>query len=356
MARKAQRKKATPKRTAAKKAAPRRKAAARKSGPLALKFGCGTYDRLEALWTGDVKPKGIALSVTRIDYPRKLFDLMDKGQFDLAEYGMTGLVENASVGDDRFVALPVFPSKMFRHGYIYVNRRAGIREPKDLAGRRIGVPSISQTAAIWQRGQLAHDYGVDLSGVTWVTGAIDRPGPLLAGLTAPALHVPTRIEVNNSKTKSLDDLLAAGEIDAILGANRAPSLGKNPDVVRLFPDYAAEERAYYKRTGIQPIMHGVVVKRRVYDRNPAIAQHLYDAFEASKQKALEHLRPWGAQPIMLPWMEAELDEVDALFGGDPCSYGLEPNRKIVATLIDYMLEQGFIKTKPRVDDMFVPVN
>ena len=356
MARKAPRKKAAPRRTApAKKSAAKRPTAARKSGPLTLKFGCGSYDRLEALWTGDVKPKGIALSVTRIDYPRRLFDLMDRGKFDVAEYGMTGLVENAAVGDDRFAALPVFPSKMFRHGYIYVNRRAGIRDPHDLAGRRIGVPSISQTAAIWQRGQLAHDYGVDLSGVTWVTGAIDRPGPLLAGLTAPKLHVPTKIEVNTSKYKSLDDLLVAGEIDAILGANRAPSIGKNPDIVRLFPDYAAEERAYYKRTGIQPIMHGVVVKRRIYDKNPAIARNLYDAFEAAKRKALEHLRPWGAQPIMLPWMEAELDEVDALFGGDPCAYGLGANRKIIDTLIDYMAEQGFIQTKPRVDDMFVPV-
>jgi 4,5-dihydroxyphthalate decarboxylase len=346
MARKAR--KAAPKRKPAKK----RAAAKRKSGPLKLRFGCGTYDRLEALWTGEVKVKGVDLAVTRIDAPRHLFDLVDQGKFDAGEYGMTGLVVNAAEGDDRFVCIPVFPSKMFRHGYIYLNRRSGIREPKDLAGRRIGVPNITQTAAIWQRGQLAHDYGVDLSEVTWVTGAIDRPGPLGGGVFTPELHVATKIEVNRAQ-KSLDDLLVAGEIDAIMGANRAPSLGKNPDIVRLFPDYAREEREYYRRTGIQPIMHGVVLKRRMAERNPGLAQSLYRACEEAKEKALAHLRPWGAQPIMLPWMEAELDEVDELFGGDPCAYGVEKNRKIISTLIDYMQEQGFIKTKPRVDDMFV---
>jgi len=353
MAKKA-RKTAPKRKVAAKTTKAKRKPAPRKAAALRLKFGCGSYDRLEALWTGAVKPKGIDLAVTRIDAPRHLFDLMDQGKFDVAEYGMTGLVVNAATGDDHFVAIPVFPSKMFRHGYIYVNRRKGVREPKDLAGRRIGVPNITQTAAIWQRGQLAHDYGADLSGVTWVTGAIDRPGPLGAGIFTPALHVTTKME-KAPPNKSLDDLLVAGEIDAILGANRAPSLGKNPDIVRLFPDYAREEREYYKRTGVQPIMHGVVVKRRLYEKNPGIAASLYRAFVEAKEKALAHLRPWGAQPIMLPWMEAELDEIDELFGGDPCSYGVEPNRKAISTLIDYMYEQGFIAKKPRVDDMFVPV-
>jgi 4,5-dihydroxyphthalate decarboxylase len=349
MARKSR--KAAPKRQLAKK----RAAAKPKSKALKVRFGCGSYDRLEALWTGDVKVKGVDLAVTRIDAPRHLFDLVDQGKFDAGEYGMTGLVVNAAEGDDRFVCIPVFPSKMFRHGYIYVNRRKNINEPKDLAGRRIGVPNITQTAAIWQRGQLAHDYGVDLSGVTWVTGAIDRPGPLGGGVFTPELHVPTKIEVNRAQ-KSLDDLLVAGEIDAIMGANRAPSLGKNPDIVRLFPNYAREERDYYRRTGVQPIMHGVVIKRRMAEKNKWLAQSLYRACEEAKAKALAHLRPWGAQPIMLPWMEAELDEIDDLFGGDPCAYGVEKNRKIIATLIDYMQEQGFIKTKPRVDDMFVDVS
>ncbi len=151
-------------------------------------------------------------------------------------------------------------------------------------------------------------------------------------------------------------MLASGEVDAAISA-RTPKvfIDGHPDIVRLFPDYAAEERAYYKRTGIHPIMHGVVIKRRLVERNPGLPAALYRACEQAKAQALAHLRPWGAQPLMLPWMEAELDEIDALFGGDPCAYGLAPNRKTIATLIDYMHEQGFIATKPRVDDMFVAV-
>jgi 4,5-dihydroxyphthalate decarboxylase len=321
---------------------------------LALRFGCGSYDRMEALWTGEAAPEGIALEVSKVDVPRQLFDQVDQGKFDAGEYGMTGIVENAAKGDKRFAAIPAFPSKMFRHGYIYVNRRSGIREPKDLAGRRIGVPSISQTAAIWIRGHLEHDYGADLSRVLWITGAADRPGPLTATIIPPKLHVPTRIEPA-PPGKSLDDLLVAGEIDALLGANRAPSLGRNPDIVRLFPDYRRVERDYYRRTGIHPMMHAVVVRRDIYDANPWVAASLFRACEAAKRIALDKLRPFGASRSLLPWAEQEMDEVDELFGGDPYSYGIEPNRAALAALIDYMAEQGFIARKPAVEELFVDV-
>lgn len=326
-----------------------------KPSKLKLTFGCGSYDRMEALWTGEVAPAGIELAVTRLDFPRRLFDMVEKGKVDAGEYGMTQLVINAALGETPFAAIPAFPSKMFRHGYIYVNRRSGIREPKDLAGRRIGSPTLTQTAAIWQRGILTHDYGADLSGVTWVTGAIDHPGPLVAGIGTPSLRVATKAERAPSG-KSLDDLLVEGRIDAIIGANRAPSLGKNPDIVRLFTEYAAEERAYFNRTGIQPIMHAVVVKRSIYEKNSWVAASLYRACEAAKNRAIDAMRPWGAQKVMLPWVEEAMDEVDEMFGGDPCAYGLDANRKTLETLVGYMYEQGFIDEKPRVDDMFVPVD
>ena len=190
--------------------------------------------------------------------------------------------------------------------------------------------------------------------MTWVTGAIDRPGPLGAHVDQPKLHVPTKIETA-PPDKSLDDLLVEGRIDAIIGANRAPSLGKNPDIVRLFPDYGAEERAYYKRTGVQPIMHCVVVQRRLYQKNPWVAKSLYDACETAKRKALEAMQPWGAHKVMLPWVEESMDELDEIFGGDPYAYGIEANRRTLETLVQYMYEQGFIARKPAVEDMFVPV-
>src|SRR5688572_23950181 len=126
-----------------------------------LTLGTGPYDRMEALWTGEVKPKGIELSVERVEQPHELFDMvLDEGKFDVAEFGVSSTIVHAVTGDRSFAHLPVFPSKMFRHSYVFVNRRAGITGPKDLAGRRIGVPTYGQVAVMWIRGHLMHDYGV----------------------------------------------------------------------------------------------------------------------------------------------------------------------------------------------------
>jgi 4,5-dihydroxyphthalate decarboxylase len=320
-----------------------------------LTLGTGPYDRIEALWTGEVKPRRIELTVERVEQPHELFDMvLDEGKFDVAEFGVSSTIVHAVTGDRSFVHLPVFPSKMFRHSYAFVNRKAGIREPKDLAGRRIGVPIYGQVAAMWIRGHLMHDYGVDMSAVTWVTGAIHRPGPHGSGLRPEKLYKPVRVE-KAPPDKSLEALLLEGGIDAIIGAARPPSFGKHPDMVRLFPDFRAEEKAFFKRTGIHPIMHDVVIRRAAYDANPWIAESLYAAFEEAKKRADRKLRYGGAQRVMLPWLAADMEEIDELFGDNPWSYGLEANRKTISTLIDYMFEQGVIEKKPTVDELFVTV-
>ena len=341
------------KRTRAKVTA--RKRAVRKASDLKLSFGCGPYDRMEALWTGEVKPEGIDLAFTRVEVPHRLFDMvLDEGLFDAAEFGISTSIAQAAKGEGGFAAIPVFPSKMFRHSYIFVNRRAGIREPKDLEGRRIGVPIYTQVAAIWIRGHLAREFGVDLSGVTWVQGAIDRPGPHGSGLRRPELHKPFTIE-NSPAGRSLDSMLVAGEIDALIGATRPPSLGRHPDVVRLFSDYRAVERDFYARTGIHPIMHDVVVRQAIHDKHPWAAASLYRACEAARARAIEKLHYGGAQRVMLPWLASEVEETDALFGDKLWSYGIEANRKTIETLIDLMFDQGVIANKVRVEDVFVPI-
>jgi len=363
MAKKAKpiKRKAAPKRSQAKRAQSKKKIAARRAAParatkeLKLSFGCGPYDRMGALWTGEVKPKGIALQFTRVEQPHALFDMvLDEGMFDAAEFGISTTIAHAESGNDEFVHLPVFPSKMFRHSYIFINRRGPIREPKDLAGRRIGCPTYPQVAAIWCRGHLMHEYGVDLSGVTWVQGSIDHAGGHGSGKRPAQLHKPVKIE-KAPPDKSLQQLLIDGAIDAIVGASRPSMFGKHPDLVRIFADSRKEEQEFYKRTGIHPIMHDVVIRRGVYDKNPWIAESLYQACEEAKAKADKKLRYGGAQRVMLPWLAADVEEIDALFGSNPWAYGVEPNRKTLATLIDYMQEQGVIATKPKVDDLFVKV-
>jgi 4,5-dihydroxyphthalate decarboxylase len=349
-------------RTAAKrsraKPTARRTVARRKAqtaSEVALSFGCGPYDRMEALWTGEVKPKGVALSVTRVEQPHKLFDMvLDEGLFDAAEFGVSASIVQAANGDDSFVSIPVFPSKMFRHSYIFVNRRGPVREPKDLAGRRIGCPTYGQVAAIWCRGHLAHEYGVDLANVTWVQGSIDHAGGHGSGLRKARLHKPVKIE-RAPADKSLQQLLIEGAIDAIVGASRPSLFGKHPDLARLFPDYRQVEQAFYRSTGIHPIMHDVAIRRRVYDKNPWIAQSLYRACEEAKALADRKLRYGGAQRVMLPWLAADMEEIDALFGDSPWAYGLEPNRKTLETLVQFMVEQGVIAKPVRLEDVFVPV-
>ena len=319
-----------------------------------LTFASGLYDRMQPLYTGEVIPEGFELDFRVVEWSREIFDRMaGKQEFDAAEFSSSELISRMSAGNCPFVAIPAFPSRMFRHGFICINRRSGIKGPKDLAGRRIGTPLYTQTAAIWLRGQLEHDYGVDLSGVTWVQGAINLAGAHGEPSVLPPVRA-ARIEINNSG-KSLSALLEEGQIDAILGSNLPDALGRNPDVQRLFPDFPQVEREYYKRTGIFPIMHLVVIRRDVYQANPRVAASLYKALDESKKLALQRMRHLGALRYMLPWLPQHLEQIDEVFGSDPWPYGIEPNRPTLQALVTYMAEQGIIAKPMAIEDIFVPV-
>ena len=203
---------------------------------LKLNFACGNYDRMDALKSGEVAPEGIDLEFVGIDAPREIFDrMMGENAFDVSELSSSEFISMTAAGDRRFVAIPVFPSKAFRHGFFCINRNAGIATPKDLEGKRIGVPLYTQTAAVWCRGHLAEDYGVDLSTVEWVQGAVEKVGTH-GTPSAPPLLKPANI-VQNETGRSLSDMLADGEIDALLGSRLPDSLRTHPDVVRLFPRF-----------------------------------------------------------------------------------------------------------------------
>jgi 4,5-dihydroxyphthalate decarboxylase len=318
---------------------------------LRLTFACGLYDRVLPLYRGDVTPEGVDLDFLAIDDPRQVFDRMGKGDFDVSEMSSSEYVAATAAGTSKLVAVPVFVSRLFRHGFIFVNRRAGITAPKDLEGKRIGVSAYTQTAAVWIRGFLAHDHGVDFSTVRWLQGPMNGGGghPRL-----PKLARPIDIALNETG-KPLGDLLAAGELDAVLGALVPDSFGTHPDVVRLFADFHATEKDYYKRTHIFPIMHLIAIQRDVYKRNPEIAQSLYDAFTESKAQAIARMREVGALAYMTPWLADHIREMDEVFGPDAWPYGIAPNRPTLNALVAYMAEQGVIARAPNVDSLFVPV-
>ena len=317
-----------------------------------LTFACGLYDRVLPLYTGEIKPTGFDLNFLAINSPREVFDRMGGSQeFDASEFSISEFIAGLSAGTTPFVALPFFPSRVFRHSMITINKRSGIKSPKDLEGKRVGVPLYTQTAAIFIRGMLQHDHGVDLSKIHWVQGALNHVGTH-GQPSAPPLLQKLDMEIADPK-KSLSDLIDKGEIDAITATNLPVSMKRNPDVVRLFPNYREIERDYFKRTGIFPIMHLVAMRRATHEKYPYAASSLYEALKLSRQRAWALTRETGALRYMLPWMTADLDEIDDVFGGDPWPDGVEPNRKTLEALVAYMHEQHMIAKRIPIEDIFV---
>jgi 4,5-dihydroxyphthalate decarboxylase len=247
------------------------------------------------------------------------------------------------------VGLPVFPSRSFRHGFIFVNAHAGIREPRDLSGKRLAATEYQQTAAVWIRGFLRDEYGVRAEDCTWYEGGLEgyRPERLAVEMAGPVRVQRIRPDQN------LDAMLQAGEVDALLGASVPPSFRQGvPHVQRLFPDYRAAERDYFARTGYFPIMHMVVVRRAIYEQHLWVARALYDAFAAAKARALARLGEVGSLAISLPWLLPDWEEVQALFGGDAFPYGLSRNRATLEYLLGLSRADGLSARAVPVEELF----
>jgi 4,5-dihydroxyphthalate decarboxylase len=318
-----------------------------------LTFACGLYDRMLPLYTGEVPVEGVDFKFLVEDNPRIIFDNMAaRQQYGASEFSSSEFVSRFVGGQNPFVALPVFASRVFRHSFIFINKKH-IKSPKEIAGKRIGVPLYTMTAAVFIRGLLSDEHAIDFANTEWVEGAINEA----KGHGNPTI-LPTARKLSisaNKSGKSLSQLLEEGEIQAIIGTDAPVAFGRNPDIVRLYPDYRAAEMDYYRRTKIFPIMHLVVIRRDLHEKNPAVAQNLYQAFERAKDVMLKKIRYRGTLRYMLPWMHAEIDDIDKVFGGDPWPYGVEPNRPTLEALVRYLAEQGIIAKAPKVDELFVPV-
>ncbi|KAF4549209.1 Hypothetical protein D9617_23g006240 [Elsinoe fawcettii] len=320
---------------------------------LPLTFASAPYDRFISLLLEETRPNGISLRFLPIDHPRDVFDrFVTTSDFDLAELSASEYITLHASGDKRFVALPVFPSRAFRHSFIAVNGDR-IKTPKDLEGKRIGVQHYTMTAAVWQRGILKNDYGVDLSGVTWIEGKMEGPGSHgKPGSLPPPAGV--KLEKNEDTARSLSDLLRDGDVDATISADPPACLGQG-NVRRLWPDFKSEEKAFYKRTGVFPIMHLVAIRREVWEKNTWIATSLFEAFEKSKEMARKRMESTSALRYMLPWLPEALDDIKETFGADCWPYGVEPNRKTLEALVLYLHEQGLIDRKIPLEELFATV-
>ncbi|TAK06624.1 ABC transporter substrate-binding protein [bacterium] len=258
-----------------------------------------------------------------------------------------------SRGSSPFVAIPVFPSRFFRHSCIFINTDSGIQKPQDFKGKKVGAPEYSITAAVWIRGMLQDDYGVKTHEMQWWVGGQEETGRK----ERVALKLPPEIKVTPiADDKTLNGMLESGEIDALISA-RAPSsfVKGSPKIRRLFPNYKEVEMDYYKRTKIFPIMHVLVIRRALYEQHPWVARSLYKAFSEAKERAIgAMLKITNTHAATLPWLFAEVEELKSLFGADWWPYGIEANRHVLETLIRYMQEQGLIERPVKVEELFAP--
>jgi 4,5-dihydroxyphthalate decarboxylase len=317
---------------------------------LRLTFACWDYDRMRALADGTVRPDGIDLVYLTQPVEETFFRMLRYREFDACEMSLSSYV--ASLGQDSpaFIAIPAFPSRFFRHSCIFVSAKSGIRKPEELKGRRIGVPEYQMTAPVWIRGILSDEYGVKVTDVEHFSGGEEQPGRD----EKIKLSLPGNIRLKPIPAdKTLSRMLADGELDALVTARAPSSFHKEPDKVRrLFPDYVEKEKEYYRRTKIFPIMHTVVLRRDVYEKNPWVAQSLYKACVTSKAKAYELYDQTAALPAMLPWSVAHVEEARREMGADWWPYGLAPNRQALDTFLRYHHEQGLSRRRFAADELF----
>src|SRR5205823_4042545 len=290
---------------------------------LRLTMACWNYDRTRALQDGRVQVDGVDLNYMPLTIEETFFRMLRHHEFDVAEMSLSSYTLSLFSENPPFIAIPIFPSRFFRHSCIYVHEGAGIREPKDLMGKRIGNPEYQMTAPVWIRGILSDEYGVPVTSATYLGGGEEEPGRP----EKLPLKLPPEIQVRSIPLdRTLSAMIVSGEIDALY-ATRAPSTFKTaPDRVRrLFENYPAAEREYFRKTKIFPIMHVILIRRDVYEKNPWVAQSLYKAFTLAQREAYEDLRETAALKVMLPWLVWHTEETEQMLGRDFWPYGLEPN-------------------------------
>lgn len=319
---------------------------------LRLTMACWNYDRTRALLEHRVPIDGIELNYLSLPVEETFFRMLRHREFDIAEMSLSSYTLSLFRENPPFVAIPVFPSRFFRHSCIYIHAAGSIREPKDLAGKRIGNPEYQMTAAVWIRGILSDEYGVPVTTGNYFSGGEEEPGRP----EKLALSLPPQFRVEPIPAgKTLSRMIASGEIDALYTA-RAPSTfaDGSGQVRRLFPNYAEVEREYYLRTKIFPIMHVIVIRREVYEQNRWIAQSLLKAFLAAQRDVYADLHETAALKFMLPWLLPHVEETEKLMGRDFWPYGLEPNEHTLSTFLRYSFEQGLSKRQLTPRELFAP--
>lgn len=320
---------------------------------LGLSIATLPYDHICDLVTESVRFEGIDPLWLDLPVEEILQRFVGRREWDVSEISMAQYASLVAAGDHSLTAIPVFPARMFRHSAIYVRTGAHIARPVDLAGRRVGVPEWAQTAGVYARGVLTHEYGVALGDVRWVQAGINEPGRL----EHVAVDLPEGVDVERRPGHSLNDLLCHGEVDAVISA-RPPRAFTDGDarVARLFAEPQRVEQEYALRTGVFPIMHTVAVRRDVVDRHPWVPTELFKGFSRARDNSVARLMSRTVSLVPMPWARESADEAWDAVGdrNDPWPYGVGANATTLATFLDWAFEQGVCQRRLDPSDLFWP--
>lgn len=317
---------------------------------LTISLACCDYDRTRALFDGRVEIEGCEVIATALEPEEAFHRAFKYREFDISELSLSSYTLQVSRGENPYVAIPAFVSRLFRHSGIYIRTDRGIQRPQDLKGKHIGLPEYQITANVWIRGVLKDEYGVDTREVHWRNGGVEDAG---REERAP-LKLPPEIDLKPiPKDKTLSAMLAAGELDGMIGA-RAPSsfLRGAPHVWRLFPDFRTVEQEYFRRTKIFPIMHVIGIRKSLVEAHPWLAVNVLKAFMKAKDLCWYELGQIGHLFTSLPWGVAEFDATKKLMGNDYWSYGIEHNRHVLEAFMRYHHEQGLSARPLKVEELF----
>ena len=309
----------------------------------------GAYDRTVALVDGRVRPRGVELTYLPMPIEEVFWRAFRHHEFDAAELSLGYYLTLRSYGDDNYVAIPVFPSRFFRHGCVYVAANSEITSFSSLAGATVGLPEYTMTACVWLRGLLYDEHGIAAEEMHWRYGGIEAPGRRDRADIAP----PSGVDLQPiGAGETLNQLLCDGKLDAVM-CPRLPSGYFSGKIRRLLPNYQAAEREYFDRTGIFPVMHVVALRRDTYERAPWIAASLFDAYQEAKTLAYDWLADINALPVSLPWFVPEWERTRVVFGADPWIDGLEPNRHALEVFVTYLRRQHMADGID-LDNVFAP--
>jgi 4,5-dihydroxyphthalate decarboxylase len=319
--------------------------------PLELTLAIHDYDHTRDVVSGRVPVEGIRLRTIELEPPEINGRFSQYREWEVSEFGLGKYISQRAAGDDSITAIPVFPARAFRQSSIYVRGDSDLHEPAQLAGRRVGIPEWAQTAVVYARGFLVHQHGVDLASIDWQQAGVSRPGRVEKVRVA----LPAGVRVTPRPDRTLEDLLFAGEVDALITAQPPDAfVARDPRIRRLFDDPRAAEEAYYRATGIFPIMHTIAIRRDVYDAHPWVAINLVKAFETAKRRSYARLEDSMAPRYPMPWMNADAAATARVFGPDPYPYGLEANRATLDAVLGFAHEQGVATRRMAVEELFAP--